>query len=360
MSANTAELTLIVKAQNLAERELNSLRTSLGRVASTAKTVARDVGSAFLSMAGLLAQQVTNVVGDLFSGDKHHRLVADALALGVTVAGALVQGLSITLVPMLLERVFASAAFAPVAAALEAGGLTLGAVLSTAIAVGAAAFPFVLLGVVTAALVYLITNPEARQKAHDVAMKLLGWLGDGLRTLGKILGDLFSKGMAVVGEVVRRGVNAVVGFFLSIPDKVKGLWDQVVYNVKLNFFRIYYAVKKIVGQIVSAILSIPKAIGDALGSIVNLGNTRFQVVVPGTRVPRHAAGGWVGLNGPELGVLGEKGPEYIVPNHKLASMAAPTVHGVTIVGVTEREIVDMVDRGLYFKLRQSAPTAARV
>lgn len=31
-------------------------------------------------------------------------------------------------------------------------------------------------------------------------------------------------------------------------------------------------------------------------------------------VPGHAAGGWVGLRGPELGWLGEQGPEYVVPN----------------------------------------------
>lgn len=353
MASNTAELTLIIKAQNLAKAELAKVGDSLRGIARTARTVAGDIAGSFASMAGLIAQQVTNVLGDLFSGDKHHRLVSDALALGITLAGGLVQGISITLVPMLLERVFASAAFAPVAAALEAGGLTLGAILSTAIAVGAAAFPFVLLGVVTAALIYLITNPEARQKAHDVAMMIIGRIGDGLRALGGVLGDMFRRGMAVVGEVVRRGINAVVGFFLGIPNQVKGLWDQVVYNVKLNFFRIYYAVKKIIGQIIDAILGIPKAVGRALGSIVSLGNTTFQVSVG--RAPRgHAEGGWVGLHGPELSWLGEKGPEYVVPNHKLGSMA-PAVSGVTIVGVSERQILDMVDRGLYFKLRRAAP-----
>ena len=34
----------------------------------------------------------------------------------------------------------------------------------------------------------------------------------------------------------------------------------------------------------------------------------------GNGVKPHAAGGWVGLKGPEVGMLGERGPEYIVPN----------------------------------------------
>lgn len=33
----------------------------------------------------------------------------------------------------------------------------------------------------------------------------------------------------------------------------------------------------------------------------------------------YAGGGWAGLNGPEVAVLGERGPEYVVPHHELRS-----------------------------------------
>jgi TP901 family phage tail tape measure protein len=36
----------------------------------------------------------------------------------------------------------------------------------------------------------------------------------------------------------------------------------------------------------------------------------------------YAAGGWAGLNGPELALLGERGPEYVVPHNALASGGA--------------------------------------
>jgi hypothetical protein len=36
-------------------------------------------------------------------------------------------------------------------------------------------------------------------------------------------------------------------------------------------------------------------------------------------IPGHAAGGWAGLHGPELAWLGERGPEYVIPNHQLGS-----------------------------------------
>jgi hypothetical protein len=48
----------------------------------------------------------------------------------------------------------------------------------------------------------------------------------------------------------------------------------------------------------------------------------------------HASGGWVGLNGPELSWLGERGPEYVIPNNALRSGGGSGLvinGGVTIV-----------------------------
>ena len=79
------------------------------------------------------------------------------------------------------------------------------------------------------------------------------------------------------------------------------------------------------------------------------GTIRHRHIVP------HAQGGWVGLNGPEIGLVGEQGPEYIIPHGQaMASRGS----GFTIQGVSERDIVDMVDRGLYFKLNRASPSAA--
>jgi hypothetical protein len=55
-------------------------------------------------------------------------------------------------------------------------------------------------------------------------------------------------------------------------------------------------------------------------------------------------------------LVGEKGPEYIIPNNKLGTGGG----GFTIQGVSEQQLVDMVDRGLYFKLRRAAPVAGRI
>jgi hypothetical protein len=65
-----------------------------------------------------------------------------------------------------------------------------------------------------------------------------------------------------------------------------------------------------------------------------------------------ADGGWVGWDGPETILAGERGPEYVVPAHAIRQ-ASPQPAGVTIQGVSERELMDMVDRQLYFKLRRA-------
>lgn len=109
----------------------------------------------------------------------------------------------------------------------------------------------------------------------------------------------------------------------------------------------------LIGKIIDGITTLIGKFGDlgheltapASGPMNNL-----QYLMSG--MPGHAAGGWVGLNGPEIAVVGEQGPEYIVPNG--GGTGAPA--GVTLQGVTEAEIDDMIERRMYFRLQRAAPT----
>jgi hypothetical protein len=57
-------------------------------------------------------------------------------------------------------------------------------------------------------------------------------------------------------------------------------------------------------------------------------------------------------------MVGERGPEYVVPNHRLNS-GSQAASGVTIVGVSESQITDMIERKLLFRLQRAAPTVLR-
>jgi len=346
MSASVAELTLIIKAQNLAETELAKVRGSLSKITVTARTVAADVANAFKDVGKRIGRQLGNLATDILSGGS---ITNNLVMLGATMAGAIVEGLSAHLIPMLLAKVAASATFAPIVAAFAAGGVTAATAFDAAVAVTMAALPFVILAAALAALAFLATHPEARQKAREVALMIIGAIGDGLKELGKVMHDRFIAGFGVAGAAIRQ----------AMKDIAKDISDTVT-------------------RIIDIILAIPRAIDKALKKLDILGAVGENIARqankgnfdpyddPNSDVPSnaggnsfgHARGGWVGLHGPELGMLGERGPEYIVPNHQLGKMGSGG--GFTIAGVSEREIVEMVDRGLYFKLRRAAPAGGRL
>jgi len=81
-------------------------------------------------------------------------------------------------------------------------------------------------------------------------------------------------------------------------------------------------INKIVRDITWAIEKVQAAItwvkGVAANEGVNQGGVYAPAVAPRVAAPRagaipHAAGGWVGLNGPEIALVGEQGPEKIIP-----------------------------------------------
>jgi hypothetical protein len=347
MSASTAELTLIIKAQNLAETELAKVRGSLSKITVTAKTVAQDVANAFKDVGRRIGRQLGNLATDILSGGS---ITNNLVMLGATMAGAIVEGMSAHLIPLMMSKIAATATFAPIVAAFAAGGVTAATVFDAAVAITMAALPFVILAAAVAALVYLATNPEARQKAREVALMIIGQIGIGLQALGKAMYDRFVTGFAMVQSAVTTAMQ----------------------NILTN-------VHNFVVKIVDNILAIPRAVGKALSDLNILKNFNLDqgpafdaadgiaggygvgsnndIIVPGVNGNGRATGGWVGLHGPELSWLGERGPEYVVPNSQLGKMGGG---GFTIAGVSEREIVEMVDRGLYFKLRRAAPAGGRL
>jgi len=168
-------------------------------------------------------------------------------------------------------------------------------------------------------------------KQDDLIVALGGHLPDtrtGFQKYGDVLGDLLNPTRDIT-KAQQHFAGALDGVAQSGADALAAVQKEVKYLQEHQ---------------------------DAINEINHL---IYGTTVPGyvhtkPKAKPHAAGGWVGLNGPELGVLGEKGPEYITPNKDLRKSSGS---GVTIQGVSEREIMDMVDRGLYFRLRRAGTGA---
>jgi hypothetical protein len=115
-----------------------------------------------------------------------------------------------------------------------------------------------------------------------------------------------------------------------------------------------------IGDMISAIDRGLKKLGELLGTIYKVHTAQEGINYHTTgQVPGRAEGGWAGLQGPELIRVGERGPERVTRAEDLRS-SSRNGGGLTIQGVTERELTDMVDRGMYFRLRRAAPVTGRL
>lgn len=107
--------------------------------------------------------------------------------------------------------------------------------------------------------------------------ELFAWL--------KEQGPIIQKILVGVAEAIGTAFRIVAAVITGIVDAIK--W--IINNVKQA------------GKDVDAVFS-------SKGDTLSTGRyTAFGGITP------HANGGWVGLNGPEIALVGEKGPEYITP-----------------------------------------------
>jgi uncharacterized protein YukE len=183
-----------------------------------------------------------------------------------------------------------------------------------------------------------------------VAVVVLPMLAQGFEYLADIAGAVFP----VIGRIVDAAqkiivgaikaiigiVSTVIGVFQGMAGIIGGIWAGVTSTIKgaINF---------IIDTINGAIRGINKIqVHIAVGPVkydfngVNLGY-----------IPRLHSGGIVpGVPGTEQLTMLQAG-ERVTP--------AGSSSGFTIQGVSEAQIIDMVDRGLYFRLQRAAPTLGR-
>ena len=169
------------------------------------------------------------------------------------------------------------AALAPIGAALVSAagtiGTTIGTVIPTLAAVAMAIWPALLVAAIVAGIIFLINNPQIVGNILRFASDVLANLGKGLARLGEFLGKIFGDAFAWVHRIVLSVVRPIIDVIMGIIDAVR----------------------------------------DALKWIGILNKTPMKKGGSGplNELAGHAEGGWVGLHGPEIGLLGERGPEYV-------------------------------------------------
>lgn len=350
MSVSQATIDLLFKATNLVGGVAGDVAGSLSKVGDAAVTQAGRVAGAFAGMGQKLAAGIGQGVDSLVTGGD----IGGAL---VTLGGFMAGELTEQFGGQLLEKLAGSGIVAAISAPLAAMGTAMGGIIAAAIPIGIAALPFILIGALVAAITVLIVNPEIRGKVIAFVGDLVGHIGDALRTGLGILADIIPKAIGAAWQLVVDNVPKIIGSIVDLwqqlPFKLIGLGGDIL--------------RTIIGGLAGFGAAIAKTIGDAFNSLhldigpFHISAQGVRVDLPDIHVPGFASG--VTNFGGGLAVVGEKGPELVrlpagsdvIPNGAAAGVASrgATAGGVTLQGVSEDELLDMIDRGLYFRLRRA-------
>lgn len=213
-------------------------------------------------------------------------------------------------------------------------------------------------------LEWIVTEaiPKLTKEALKLAGALLSWVADllpkaiaGLATFAleliKKIPGLFvdvvtafaDKGLEIGGKIL----DGIVSFVLDLPGKIMSvaseIWDRMV-----EFG------KKLVDKIVEGILAAPGKIKDALRQLLPGGGGFFSGGTGGLFSIRAFADGGI-VTGPTLGLVGEAGPEAIIPLDQLSGLGGGITVNVAGSVITENDLVETVRRGLVNAQRSGSP-----
>jgi hypothetical protein len=349
MSVSTATLQLVLEAENLADAALGDLTTGLDKVATKASSVAGKISGAFGRLGGAMSQALGQSVEQLAQGGDLGTVLAGT---GAMMAGEVAQ----EFLPELIQKIAGSSVVAALAAPLGALGTAAGGLISAAIPIGMALLPVLLVAAIVAAITVLIVNEQIRNQVVGFATGLVGTLLGALSSALGALVDVIGRGFALAWDFVIKGVLPfilqLVALWLSLPGRIAGLGAELVTTI-VN------GLSSLPGRVADLVASAFRSLKIDVGPF-HISGGGITVDLPKIDLP-HFAGGVAGFGG-GYAVVGERGPEVVrlprgsdvIPN---GGTAAPSsAGGFRVVGISERELLDIVDRGLFVKLQRSAAT----
>lgn len=154
------------------------------------------------------------------------------------------------------------------------------------------------------------------------------------------LSDAWEKFATTVGPGVEKAFTAIIGAVATLIGWLADLFDWL-------------------GRVIGGLGKLGQSVVTNLGGVSTGGMTNAQFMAG---LGKHAEGGWVGLHGPEIGLLGEREPEFIIPQSKLGAPAGPPggshiTLNVGFIAMPSRsqiaELADLIERelGSRFALR---------
>lgn len=310
---------------------------ALGSVSDSIEAVGRTagrIGSALEGMGRSAAVGLGMAAETLLQGGS---LGDAAVQLGIHMASELTE----TFGEQAITRFTSSSLLAAITAPLAAVGSSIGGIIAAAIPVGMALLPVILIGAIVAAIAVLIFNEDIRNKVFGFIGGVLRWIGDALGKLGQVFADALTAVWTFISRDVPQLGGKIVGGIIdglaSLPGKLaSAVWNAIRSVLPINIGPIHITE----AGITLDPITLPKITSGQLAE--HLG------------VTQHASGGWAGLHGPELSLLGENGPEYVIPNGGLQPMSGGG--DVYLDGEkVGRILLPGMSRALFYELHDAAP-----
>ena len=139
------------------------------------------------------------------------------------------------------------------------------------------------------------------------------------------------------GTFIDPALKTARGFYESFVD----IFGKVGDAIKAPFEAAFGMLKGIVYNVLQGIGNAINGVVNAINNVISAANAASSKVglpaiptIPNVQVPQFAEGGMV--TGPTLGLVGEAGPEYIVPARKAQAFAANIMAGVRGPGAIPR------------------------
>jgi hypothetical protein len=216
---------------------------------------------------------------------------------------------------------------------------------------------------------WMAANKPLIDQIRDTLVKVIGMAIEkihGVVTwIGKLVGTIAGNKDAMnVLRTIFAGIVEVVGLaWEAIGRIITGIGNLVgAITSNKTAMKVFAQVFDIIAASIRAVVDALRWIIDNIGRVVNaLGQIKLPDITGITDlIPHFAAGGRVPgpIGQPRLIVAhGGENVERVGYGGDTSSRGGAS--GVTIVGITESEILEMVERGMYFRFQLAAPTLGR-
>jgi hypothetical protein len=174
--------------------------------------------------------------------------------------------------------------------------------------------------------------------------------------LASIIMPIISGAFDGVKTIIETATGLISGVIQTFTDLLSGNWGRVWDGIKQTVDTIWGGIEGVISTSVDKLKGI---IGGFVGTAIDGLNTLIDIwnIVPGSPhidrlsksniLPGFAEGGIV--TGPTIGLIGEAGPEAIIPLKNLKQSSEVNVH----VYLDGKELTDNVGRRLVREIRSS-------